>query len=159
MEIISPAFRNGGMIPLEYTCEGASINPELQFLDVPENTQSLVLLVEDPDAPTKIWAHWVVFNMPADCKGIPENSEPDGIEGISSGGTLGYEGPCPPVGEHHYIFRLFALDNKPAIPEESDRRMLLNYIKGHVIEEATLVGTYERQKTKTITVNRNSKQK
>lgn len=147
MEIKSEAFRNGETIPRKYTCEGPNISPPLGFVDVPANAKSLVLIVEDPDAEAKPWVHWLVFNIPAETNGFPEGGIADGaMEGLCNGNTFGYEGPCPPENEHQYLFKLFALDTILQISDESARNKVLNAMLGHVIEEAVLIGKYEKEK-------------
>jgi Raf kinase inhibitor-like YbhB/YbcL family protein len=149
MRIASPLFKEGETIPPKYTCEGANVSPPLKFIDVPEKAKSLVLLVEDPDAEAKPWVHWLVFNIPATVSGFDEDSIAKGsTEGICNGNTFGYEGPCPPSGEHNYLFKLYALDVKLSIPDSSDRKSVLNEIKNHVIAEAILTGRYRSQKVK-----------
>lgn len=149
MEITSPKFKNGETIPKKYTCEGANISPPLNFTNIPAETQSLVLMVEDPDAKANPWVHWLVFNIPSNAKGFEENSIAEGsTQGLCNGNTFGYEGPCPPENEHRYLFKLYALDAILNIPEASDRKSVLREIDGHVIEEAILVGRYQQEKIK-----------
>ena len=106
-----------------------------------------MLIVEDPDAVTKKpWVHWLVFNIPKTTTKVLENSIPEGgTEGYANGGTLGYEGPCPPSGNHRYFFKLYALDTKLNIPKTSNRETILKEIKNHVIDKAELVGLYQKQ--------------
>ena len=117
MTLTSPAFKQNGQIPSKYTCEGDDISPPLAWEGVPEGTKSLVLIVDDPDAPDpkapqRVWVHWVVYNIPADTKGVPENA---GKAGLPKGVTLGlndftktaYGGPCPPIGRHRYFHKLY----------------------------------------------------
>lgn len=149
MEIISPMFKNGETIPKKYTCEGPNISPPLNFTDVPSDAQSLVLMVEDPDAEAKPWVHWLVFNIPSDAKGFEENSIAEGsTQGLCNGNTFGYEGPCPPDNEHEYLFKLYALNAVLNIPEATDRKGVLREIEGHVIAEAKLTGKYQKEKIK-----------
>lgn len=150
MEISSPVFSSGATIPQKFTCEGDNVSPPLNFKDVPEEAQSLALLMEDPDAPSvKPWVHWVVFNIPRDVKGFEEGSVSKGaIEGLSTGNTYGYQGPCPPQNEHRYFFKLYALDKKLDLPAESDRAALLRAMQGHVLKEVYLMGVYKKQKSK-----------
>jgi Raf kinase inhibitor-like YbhB/YbcL family protein len=146
MEITSTAFGNGERIPRKYTCEGPNISPPLQFTAVPEGTGSLVLMVEDPDAPAKPWVHWLVFNIPADAAGFGENAiAPGSTPGLCNGNTFGYEGPCPPENEHQYLFRLYALDTRLNIPDASDRKAVLQAMNGHVLATATLSGLYKKE--------------
>ncbi|PCI19881.1 YbhB/YbcL family Raf kinase inhibitor-like protein [Candidatus Wolfebacteria bacterium] len=149
MKIESSAFAHNKSIPSLYTCDGDNINPELSFINVPENSKSLVLLMEDPDVPTSIradgiWDHWVVFNIPAETTGMLENAKPAGTEGISSGGNIGYEGPCPPDREHRYSFKLFALSSKLGLEEGATKDQVLEAMQTHVIESAELIGRYNR---------------
>jgi Raf kinase inhibitor-like YbhB/YbcL family protein len=149
MKIISPVFKDGESIPLKYTCEGQNISPPLKFIEIPDNAKSLVLMVEDPDAQAKPWVHWLVFNIPAGVSGFDENSiARDATQGICNGNTFGYEGPCPPSGEHQYLFKLYALDMFLSIPDASDRKRVLHEMKGHVLAEAMLTGKYLKQKVK-----------
>lgn len=105
MIIKSPDFKNNQRIPSRFTCDGKDINPTLVFEDIPKNSKSLVLIVDDPDAPMGTWVHWTLWNIPKDTKIIEENSKPKGaIEGITSFGKPGYGGPCPPNGVHRYFF-------------------------------------------------------
>lgn len=144
MRITSPAFSDGETIPEQYTCEGPNINPPLIFEDMPAETASLVLIVEDPDAEAKPWVHWLIFNIPPSTTEVRENSIPaGGIEGIANGGTKGYEGPCPPSGTHTYLFKLYALDTMLQLSDTADRAVILEAIKGHVLAEATLSGVYQ----------------
>lgn len=147
MEIKSPAFKEGERIPEKYTCEGLNVNPPLQFTGVPSNAKSLVLTVEDPDAPAKPWVHWLVFNIPPQCGGFEEAAVPEGAqEGLCNGNTFGYEGPCPPENEHEYLFKLYALDTVLDIPAASNRRQVLAAMEKHVVAESVLTGRYRKEK-------------
>ncbi len=147
MQITSSAFSSGDFVPEKYTCEGPNISPPLSFLDVPEQAKSLVLMVEDPDAPAKPWVHWLVFNIPPSAGGFDEGSIAQGAtEGLCNGNTFGYEGPCPPENEHQYLFKLYALDKVLDIPNESDRKVVLQNMDGHVIAEAVLSASYKKQR-------------
>jgi Raf kinase inhibitor-like YbhB/YbcL family protein len=145
MKISSPAFKDGGVIPFKYSCEGGNINPEIDIDKVPEEARSLVLIVDDPDAPGGIWTHWILYNIPADTTKIAENSAP-GKQGISTSRQKGYIGPCPPGKEtHRYFFRLYALDTDL---EESDgltREKIDKKIKGHVVGTAEMMGYYSAE--------------
>jgi Raf kinase inhibitor-like YbhB/YbcL family protein len=145
MKITSPAFKDGERVPQQYTCEGPNISPPLQFSDVPQNAESLVLIVEDPEADAKPWVHWLVYNIPASVRGFEENSIAAGsIQGICNGGTYGYEGPCPPDRPHGYLFKLYAVDKMLDVPASADRKFILKEIEGHIVEEALLRGTYPK---------------
>jgi Raf kinase inhibitor-like YbhB/YbcL family protein len=146
MQITSPIFQNGETVPLPYTCNGPNQNPPLQFHDVPPDAQSLVLTVEDADAPAMPWVHWLVFNIPATTTQTFANSIPiGGVEGLANGGTFGYEGPCPKyfLGTHHYHFHLYALDTMLDLPPQSDRKAVLAAMEGHVLAHAVMIGLAE----------------
>jgi Raf kinase inhibitor-like YbhB/YbcL family protein len=146
MEIKSAAFNDGESIPKKYTCEGPNVSPPLQFLNVPPEAKSLLLLVEDPDAAAKPWVHWFVFNIPVESKGFEENSIAEGAQqGLCNGNTLGYEGPCPPENEHSYLFKLYALDIKLNTEPTPDRKKALKEMEGHIIEQALLTGKYIKE--------------
>lgn len=149
MKITSPAFKNGKRIPKQYTCEGPNISPPLNFSGIPNGARSLVLMVEDPDAQAKPWVHWLVFNIPADAGGFEENAiAPGSTQGLCNGNTFGYEGPCPPVNEHQYLFKLYALDTRLNIPNASDRKAVLREMQGHILAEAVLTGSYKKEPRK-----------
>ena len=128
LELTSSAFKNNEMIPSKYTCQGEDINPELEIKNIPDGTKSLVLIVDDPDAPMGTWVHWVVFNIPNTVEKIKENSMP-GVGGINNFGKLNYGGPCPPSGTHRYFFKLYALDTLLAHKENASKngRLPLQY--------------------------------
>jgi len=151
LEITSEAFSSGSYIPSRYTCDGSNYSPALKFSDVPPGTKSLVLICDDPDAPFKIWVHWVVLNIPPDVKGFGENISPMKLEelGVNQGkndyGKRAYSGPCPPAGSpHRYFFRLYALDAKLSLKEHARRADVLEAMKGHIIDQASLIGRYRR---------------
>ena len=150
MFIESPAFTNDGEIPARYGCHGEDLSPPLIFGNIPEETRSLALIVEDPDAPSGLFVHWVLYDLPATLRGLPEGVPPDprlehGIrQGVNDFGRIGYGGPCPPDRPHRYFFRLFALDAVPDLPPGATREQLLAAIKGHVLAEADLMGIYPR---------------
>ena len=146
MKISSAAFENNSFIPSKYTCEGQEINPPLEFRDVPEDTKSLVLIVDDPDAPIKTWVHWTIWNIDAKTTQILQNSCPKGaVEGITSFGRTGYGGPCPPSGTHRYFFKLFALDKMLDLSPNSHVRDIESTIEGHIIRKAELIGLYKKK--------------
>jgi len=150
----SPAFSDGAAMPAEFTVDGADVSPPLAFGGVPGGAKSLALLVDDPDAPDpakplRTWCHWIVFNLPPACGGLPAGvgraALPDGSGlGRNDSGSVSWRGPAPPVGRHRYVFRLFALDLRLPSAEAPSRADLLAAIAGHVIDEATWTGTYER---------------
>lgn len=145
MKITSPAFSNNQPIPSKYTCNGVNINPPLIFSDVPENTKSLVLIVDDPDAPLGTWVHWVVFNIPKGTKEIKENSEPDASQGVTSFGKPGYGGPCPPSGTHRYFFKLYALDTLLPVANRADKKTVETAMQNHITTHAELIGLYSKK--------------
>lgn len=138
----SPAFNQGGQIPKKYSCEGDNINPPLEITGFPVHTQSMVLLLEDPDAVKGIFYHWLVWNIPP-TESISENSEP-GVTGSNSFGTEEYAGPCPPAGSHRYYFRVFALDTLLDISAGSDKNALEEAMQGHQLSTGEIMGHYRK---------------
>ena len=147
MKIASPVFQNNESIPAKFTCDGENINPPLEIKDVPENAKSLALIMDDPDAPAAGgFVHWVVFSIDPAIKEIRENSAPqNAIEGTNSAGRAGYTSPCPPSGTHRYFFKLYALDATLALDSSATREDVKKAIEGHILDQATLVGLYQRQ--------------
>jgi Raf kinase inhibitor-like YbhB/YbcL family protein len=148
MKLTSPAFSHNGAIPSEYTCDGANISPALKWSDAPQNCNSFALIVDDPDAPGKIWVHWVLFNIPNTTQSLHENTDSGPfIQGATDfNGKQGYGGPCPPNGTHHYHFTLYALDNFLNLPAGASKEQVLQAMKGHILAQTTLIGTYQRKK-------------
>lgn len=144
LTIRSPAFENKQAIPKKYTCEADEINPPLTITDTPADTKSLVLIVEDPDAPAELWIHWLVWNIPPNTTTIAENSVP-GTQGLTTDRTPLYSGPCPPSGIHRYFFKIYALNKKLDLPENSMKKDVEKAMQGHVIAQGELIGTYSRQ--------------
>lgn len=142
MKLTSPAFIQNALIPKKYTCEGDDVNPALEIQDIPDKTQSLVLIVDDPDAPMGMWVHWVVYDIPVVCV-ISENSIP-GKQGNNDFGRLNYGGPCPPSGTHRYFFKLYALDKKLELKEGLSKQDLEKAMESHILEKAELLGLYKR---------------
>ncbi|MEF8697935.1 MAG: YbhB/YbcL family Raf kinase inhibitor-like protein [Candidatus Accumulibacter sp. UW26] len=152
MTIASTAFAHHGSIPKRHTCEGRDVSPPLTWDGVPEEARSLVLIVDDPDAPDpaaprRIWVHWLLYNLPVDTSGLPEavQSFPAGtLQGLNDWQRTGYGGPCPPIGRHRYRHQLYALD--VVLPDlgEPDRKALEQAMQGHIVGEAQLVGTYQK---------------
>lgn len=146
MTISSTAFQNNASIPDVYSCNGENINPPLEFSDIPQNAKSLVLIMDDPDAPMGTWVHWTIFNMNPTEKGIAEKNKPSsGTEGMTSFGKPGYGGPCPPSGTHRYFFKLYALDSILNLDEKADKKAIEEKMQGHILEEAQLVGLYSHK--------------
>ena len=146
MKITSSVFTHNSKILSKYTCDGENVNPPLQFLDVPKNAKSLVLIVDDPDAPSKTWVHWVVYNIDPKTTKVDENSIPqDSIEGMTDFGKPGYGGPCPPSGVHRYFFKLYALDTILDLPQNATKQMVEQKMQGHIIDQTELIGLYSRE--------------
>ena len=141
--VTSPAFENNGFIPSKYTCDGDNINPVLLIKDAPEATQSLALIVDDPDAPMGTWDHWIVWNISPTEK-IEENSVP-GTEGLNSFRRHSYGGPCPPFGTHRYFFKVYALDTRLAIEPNSKKKDVEKAMEGHILAKGEIVGLYKRK--------------
>src|SRR5437764_1667042 len=146
MKVTSSAFQEGGNIPSKFTCDGANTSPPLQISDVPSEAKSLVLIVDDPDAPSGLFTHWVVWNISAQTTTIAEGSTPKGVQGTNDFGKSGYGGPCPPSGAHRYYFRVFALDRELDLPFGAKRGQLDAAMKGHVIAQGELMGRYSGKK-------------
>lgn len=148
VQLTSPAFEAGGAIPSKYTGDGADVSPPLAWGRLPQNTAALALIVDDPDAPAGPFTHWTWWDVPPGTRGLPEGANvPDlgGTQGENSLAGARYSGPCPPPGaRHRYFFRLYALDEPLALPEGADRHALHSAMDGHVLGQATLVGTYLR---------------
>lgn len=156
LSVRSPAFAPGGEIPTRYTCEGADASPALEWSGVPEGAKSLVLVVDDPDAPDPkapkmTWVHWVLYDLPPGSAGLPEavtrGALPAGThQGLNDWKRTGWGGPCPPIGRHRYFFKLYALDvllgdlGTPAKPK------LEAAMKGHVLAQAQVMGSYEKKR-------------
>lgn len=154
MFISSPAFPNRTIVLKPHTCMGENISPPLEFGDLPTETKSLVLIVEDRDATPVPWVHWLVFNIPPGTTTVSAGSIPaGGTEGIANGGTHGYEGPCPKYfhGTHHYHFQLFALNVVLDLPASADKTQVAASMKEHIIDSATLVGLCEGTKAEAET--------
>jgi Raf kinase inhibitor-like YbhB/YbcL family protein len=143
LKIESPAFGENEKVPAEFTCDGDNINPQLDISGVPGGTVSLVLIVDDPDAPGGTWVHWTMWNLDPSTTNISENSVPAGvIEGVTDFGVPGYGGPCPPSGTHRYFFKLFALDITLDLDSSASAADVGSAIQGHVLDSAELVGLY-----------------
>lgn len=151
LEIGSSAFTSGGKITAQYACDSNDISPELLWKNAPSGTKSFVLICDDPDAPVGIWTHWVVFNIPFDSKRLIEDISKTGtlkdgtIQGVNDFGKNGYGGPCPPPGKvHRYFFKLYALDTKLSLGENSKQADVLKAAKGHILATAEVFATYSR---------------
>jgi hypothetical protein len=145
LTIQSDAFENNGMIPSKYTCKGSNVNPPLQILGIPKGAKSLALIVDDPDAPSGDWVHWVVFNINPKTTSINENSVPSGaILGRNDFSKILWGGPCPPSGTHRYFFKLYALDSMLLLARGATKSELLIAMDGHIIEKTELVGLFKK---------------
>ena len=141
--IESPAFGENEKVPAKFTCDGDNINPQLDISWVPDGTASLVLIVDDPDAPGGTWVHWTIWNLDPGTTSISENSVPAGaVEGVTDFGVPGYGGPCPPSGTHRYFFKLFALDTTLELDPSATAADLEAAIQGHLLDSVELVGLY-----------------
>lgn len=143
LAVTSPAFENDKSIPSKYTCDGDDVNPPLIIEGIPEETKSLVLIVDDPDAPMGTWDHWTVWNIPPTSK-IEEDSVP-GVEGLNDFRRHSYGGPCPPSGTHRYFFKVYALDTKLNLDSNSRKKDVEKAMKGHILAKGELVGLYSRR--------------
>ena len=152
MRISSQAFVNEGVIPQRYTYDGENISPPLDFTDVPTGTRSLALIMEDPDVPRSVRAdgifdHWLLWNIPPDRAAMPAGDTDTGVVGMNSSGRQGYTGPCPPDREHRYFFKLYALDVMLDIDAGSvSKENLIKAMEGHILEQAVLMGRYDRSR-------------
>jgi len=147
MKIQSSAFENNGTLSSAFTCDGENVNPDLQISEVMENAKSLALIVNDPDAPSGDWVHWIVWNIDPKITEIKQNSTPsNGVLGQTDFGENKWNGPCPPSGIHHYNFTLYALDIMLDIPTSSKKAELLKAMEGHIVDQTVLVGMYQRKK-------------
>jgi len=145
MKILSPAFPDGGKIPARYTADGENISPPLQITGAPPAAKSLVVVVDDPDAPNGTWTHWLVWNLKPDLKQIAEGVVPSGaVQGSNDFRKSNYGGPSPPSGVHRYVFKLYALDEPLNLPATTNRKALDAALRGHILAEAKWMGHYER---------------
>lgn len=142
----SPAFQQNGPIPKKYTGDGADVNPALTIENVPAGAKSLALIVDDPDAPSGVWVHWVVWNLRPDIREIKEHSVPsDASQGLTDFRERAYGGPCPPSGTHRYFFKLYALDAMLDLGRDSTKRVLEKAMEGHILARSELIGVYSRK--------------
>ena len=151
--IRSPSFQHQGEIPREHTCEGADRAPALEWSGAPAGTKSFALIIDDPDAPDPkapkmTWVHQVAFDIPASSTGLPAGGAlpPGGKSGLNDWKKQGYGGPCPPIGRHRYFFKLYALDKELGLRGAPSKAEVLKAMEGHVLAQAELVGTYQKQK-------------
>jgi len=148
--VTSRAFKDGGMIPDKYSGRGEDISPPISWSMIPKGAKSVALICDDPDAPTKVWVHWVIFNIPPDEGGIAENRpkkeelSKGALQGLNSSGLIGYEGPFPPSGVHRYYFRVYALDTMLDLEGGITREDLDKAMEGHILGTGELMGKFER---------------
>lgn len=145
MILKSNSFKNNNEIPSVYTCDGKNISPDLHIYNVPKNTKELALIADDPDALSRTWTHWTVWNIPSNVKKIEEGRVPKGsLQGLTSFGSVGYGGPCPPAGSgiHRYFFRIYALKNNINLDNGSTVKELKEKIADNIIDSAEIVGLY-----------------
>ena len=154
LTLTSKSFLHNAEIPPNYTCDGKDISPELSWTKIPDGTRSLVLIVDDPDAPDPAepkmtWVHWILYNIPADTNGLSEDVQtkefpPGTLQGINDWQRTGYGGPCPPIGNHRYFHKLYALDVLLPNLRHPTKVILEKAMEGHIIDHAELIGLYQR---------------
>jgi Raf kinase inhibitor-like YbhB/YbcL family protein len=150
IELTSKAFKNGEMIPKVYTCDGEDMSPALSWGSVPEGSESISIICDDPDSPIGTWVHWVVYNIPPDIRELKENITPErqiengGIQGMNDFKKIGYGGPCPHSGTHRYFFKIYALDTKVELEPGATKSHLLISMEGHILDKGDLMGKYSR---------------
>jgi len=145
LTLTSPDFINQGNIPVKFTCQGENINPGLRFSNIPDKTQTLVLTLDDPDAPVGDFTHWLLWNInPKTAEIKADSTPPSAVVGFNSTGTSGYIGPCPPSGTHRYIFRLYALDSTLNLDTGVSLKTLISTVKNHLLGQAELIGLYKK---------------
>ena len=150
--ITSPAFAENGEIPARYGCTGADVSPPLRWSGAPPATRSFVLIIDDPDAPDprapqRTWVHWVVYNLPAESRGLEENAAAAGLptgtlQGLNDWRRPDYGGPCPPIGRHRYFHKLYALDVLLPDLRQPSKTRILAAMKGHILSQAQLIGLF-----------------
>lgn len=150
-ELRSSAFKQNQEIPKKYTCDGSDISIPLNWNDPPERTKSFALIADDPDAPRGTWVHWVLYDLPATARDLPEpvttreKLDSGAKQGKNDFGKIGYGGPCPPAGSaHRYHFKLYALDQMTGLSPRATKQQLPDAMKGHILAQADLIGTYKR---------------
>jgi hypothetical protein len=148
MKISSPDFADNGAMPLKFTRDGENLRPTIRLSDVPPGAKSLVVIMDDPDAPMGTFLHWTAWNIPPDTSEIPGDSLPDGsVEGPNGRAEIGYTGPCPPAGTHRYIFHLFALDKALDLAPDTSRDDLEIKMAGRILSKSELTGLYSSSQT------------
>ena len=148
--LTSTAFKDGQPIPRQHTCDGVNVSPALEWSGAPPNAKTFAIICDDPDAPSGAWVHWVLYNLPADKIGLVENVPMtekvpgDGLQGTNDFQKIGYGGPCPPSGTHHYFFKLYALDAELSLKAGATKAEVVKAMEGHIIGQTQLMGTYRR---------------
>jgi Raf kinase inhibitor-like YbhB/YbcL family protein len=150
IKLTSSAFKEGQPIPATYTCKGVNISPPLEWSGVPKTARTIAVIADDPDAPSGIWVHWVLYNLPADNIGLVENLpaterlKAGGFQGKNDSGKIGYDGPCPPSGTHRYFFKIYALDAELPLKAGATKAEVEKAMAGRVVAQGQLMGTYGR---------------
>jgi len=150
IQLTSPAFSHNDQIPIKYTCDGSNVSPTLSWANPPQATKSFALIVDDPDAPKKVWVHWILFNIPAGVYTLKENFNKVNKDNTYITGATDFDGeqkwggPCPPSGKHRYHFTLYALDTMLDLPAGTKKEELIKAMEDHILEKTTLIGTYQR---------------
>jgi Raf kinase inhibitor-like YbhB/YbcL family protein len=150
IKLTSTAFKEGEPIPRQHTCDGVNVSPSLEWSGVPKSAKTLVIFADDPDAPSGIWVHWVLYNLPADNIGMVENLpatdelKAGGFQGKNDFGKIGYGGPCPPSGTHRYFFKIYALDSELPLKAGATKAEVEKAMEGHVVAQGQLMGTYRK---------------
>lgn len=150
LHITSSAFEESGTIPRRYTCEGANINPPLELNNIPAGTETIAIIMDDPDAPHGTFTHWLIWNLPPDIS-VPEGRKHN-MNGTNDADSAGYYGPCPPNGSHRYYFRVYALDTALQIDNGANRQTLEDAISGHVLANGSLMGRYEKMNSNSASI-------
>ena len=146
MEIKSRAFKDGEYIPSRYTCDGENINPPLEIYNIPKEAKTLAIVIDDPDAPSKTWVHWLVWNIPVENHSIEEGSPPkEAVYGTNDFGKLEYGGPCPPFGTHRYFFKVYALSKELQLPKGANKDELMSAVEEYRVDSAQLIGLYVKK--------------
>jgi len=150
IEVTSSAFEHGGKIPSKYTCDGVDISPPLKWDSAPEETKSIAVICDDPDAPMGTWVHWVIYNIPHVVTELPENIHQERLlrnkskQGINDFRRIGYGGPCPPRGSHRYFFKVYALDTVLELEAGIKKEELVRAMEGHILASGEIMGNYSR---------------
>lgn len=145
IELISTAFAPNGIIPKRHTCDGENLSPLLAWKNVPPETKSIALIMDDPDAPIGTFVHWVIFNIPPEVTQLAEGEKGIGVEGVNDFRKVGYGGPCPPRGSNHrYFFKIYALDAQLNLDSRATKKDLEKAMQGHILAQGELIGRYGR---------------